>query len=104
MWVVFVAWVALFFLVPTDFGSALYEDWVDATTGTLFGETGASLVFLIQTHRRINAYWSQKFDTLNFQGVSCCYTVAPLQLLFCLRCHIFLSLGKSNMNNCCKSM
>lgn len=45
MWVVFVAWVALFFLVPTDFGSALYDDWVDATSGTLFGETGASLVF-----------------------------------------------------------
>ncbi|KAE8007847.1 hypothetical protein FH972_004410 [Carpinus fangiana] len=44
MWVVFVAWVALFFLVPTDFGSALYDDWVDATCGTLFGETGSVLL------------------------------------------------------------
>lgn len=45
MWVVFVAWVALFFLVPTDLGSGLYDDWVTATSGTLFGETGACYFF-----------------------------------------------------------
>ncbi|XP_041013294.1 ferric reduction oxidase 7, chloroplastic-like isoform X1 [Juglans microcarpa x Juglans regia] len=44
MWVVFVAWVALFFLVPTDFGTGLYDVWVSATSGTLFGETGSVLL------------------------------------------------------------
>ncbi|KAG2704312.1 hypothetical protein I3760_05G000100 [Carya illinoinensis] len=44
MWVVFVAWVALFFLVPTDFGTGLYDVWVSVTSGTLFGETGSVLL------------------------------------------------------------
>ncbi|GMY04948.1 ferric reduction oxidase 7, chloroplastic-like isoform X1 [Fagus crenata] len=44
MWLVFLAWAALFFLIPTDFGTGLYDDWVDATSGSLFGETGSSLL------------------------------------------------------------
>ena len=31
MWIVFLAWVALFFVIPTDFGSELYADWIGAT-------------------------------------------------------------------------
>ncbi|KAK9286399.1 hypothetical protein L1049_014795 [Liquidambar formosana] len=45
MWVIFVAWIALFFMIPSTFGTTLYDDWVDATSGTLFGETGT--VFLL---------------------------------------------------------
>ncbi|XP_004301590.1 PREDICTED: ferric reduction oxidase 7, chloroplastic-like [Fragaria vesca subsp. vesca] len=44
MWVIFVAWILLFFIVPTDFGSSFYDDWVAATDGTLFGETGSVLL------------------------------------------------------------
>ncbi|KAF3970840.1 hypothetical protein CMV_005498 [Castanea mollissima] len=44
MWVVFLSWVIFLFLFPTDFGTGLYDDWVDATSGTLFGETGSVLL------------------------------------------------------------
>lgn len=44
MFVVFISWVALFFVAPTDFGTTLYNDWVAATSGTLFGETGISII------------------------------------------------------------
>lgn len=47
MWVIFVAWILLFFIVPTDFGSSFYDDWVAATDGTLFGETGMNPEFNI---------------------------------------------------------
>ena len=51
MWIVFLAWVALFFVIPTDFGSELYADWIDATNGSLFGYTGS--YFLIKHRYRI---------------------------------------------------
>ena len=35
MWIVFLAWVALFFVIPTDFGSELYADWIGATNESL---------------------------------------------------------------------
>ncbi|KAF3948437.1 hypothetical protein CMV_025562 [Castanea mollissima] len=44
MWIVFLAWVALFFVIPTDFGSELYADWIGATNETLFGYTGSYLL------------------------------------------------------------
>ncbi|XP_030939081.1 ferric reduction oxidase 7, chloroplastic-like isoform X2 [Quercus lobata] len=44
MWIVFLAWIALFFVIPTDFGSELYADWLDATSGSLFGYTGSLLL------------------------------------------------------------
>ena len=49
MWIVFLAYVALFFLIPTDFGTELYADWTAATNGSLFGDIGS--YFLIQTCR-----------------------------------------------------
>ena len=51
MWIVFLAWVALFFVIPTDFGSELYADWIGATNESLFGYTGS--YFLIQPRCRI---------------------------------------------------
>ena len=51
MWIVFLAWVALFFVIPTDFGSELYADWIGATNGSLFGYTGS--YFLIKPCYRI---------------------------------------------------
>nr|XP_023899736.1 ferric reduction oxidase 7, chloroplastic-like [Quercus suber] len=44
MWIVFLAWVLLFFVIPTDFGSELFSDWIDATSGSLFGYTGSMLL------------------------------------------------------------
>lgn len=44
MWTVFIAWVALFFLIPSDYGADLYDDLVSAATGSLFGETGVTLL------------------------------------------------------------
>ncbi|KAF5733131.1 putative ferric-chelate reductase [Tripterygium wilfordii] len=44
MWAVFVSWVALIFLYPTQFGNDLFEKYV-FTTGTAFGLTGS--VFLV---------------------------------------------------------
>ncbi|GLT75699.1 hypothetical protein SLA2020_474020 [Shorea laevis] len=44
MWVVFIAWIALFFLIPSDYGTNLYDDLVTATSGNLFGETGVALL------------------------------------------------------------
>ncbi|KAA8545350.1 hypothetical protein F0562_020134 [Nyssa sinensis] len=45
MWVIFIAWVVFLYVVPSYSGSNLYDDFVDDTSGTLFGETG--VVFLI---------------------------------------------------------
>ncbi|KAL0012952.1 hypothetical protein SO802_000021 [Lithocarpus litseifolius] len=44
MWIVFLAWVALFFVIPTDFGSELYFDWIGATSKSPFGYTGSMLL------------------------------------------------------------
>ncbi|KAK7843358.1 ferric reduction oxidase 6 [Quercus suber] len=44
MWIVFLAYVALFFLIPTDFGTELYADWTAATNGSLFGDIGSMLL------------------------------------------------------------
>lgn len=40
MWVIFVAWVALIFLYPSEFGSELTQKFTRATSGTIFGITG----------------------------------------------------------------
>lgn len=45
MWVIFVAWVALIFLYPSEFGSELTQKFTRATSGTIFGITGS--MFLI---------------------------------------------------------
>ncbi|KAF5733130.1 putative ferric-chelate reductase [Tripterygium wilfordii] len=45
MWAVFVSWVTLIFLYPTQFGSDLFQKYVQATTGTAFGLTGS--IFLV---------------------------------------------------------
>ncbi|KAK4762803.1 hypothetical protein SAY86_008571 [Trapa natans] len=44
MWVIFLGWVFIFFFVPSGTGTDFYDDWVDATEGTLFGSTGSALV------------------------------------------------------------
>ncbi|XP_031263189.1 ferric reduction oxidase 7, chloroplastic-like [Pistacia vera] len=41
MWVLFVAWIALIFVYPSEFGTQLFEKWIQATTGTVFGVTGS---------------------------------------------------------------
>lgn len=40
MWVIFVAWVALIFLYPSEFGSELTQKFTRATSGTIFGTAG----------------------------------------------------------------
>ena len=50
MWLIFVAWIALFSIVATDFGVTYYSDWVGATDGTLFGETGKNPEFNLWSH------------------------------------------------------
>jgi ferric-chelate reductase len=40
IWVVFIAWVALIFLSPTQFVNQVLEKWIQATSGSLFGITG----------------------------------------------------------------
>ncbi|WCJ41920.1 ferric reduction oxidase 7 [Euphorbia peplus] len=45
IWAIFVLWVVFIFLYPTDVGSALFEKWIHATQGTLFGLSGS--IFLI---------------------------------------------------------
>ena len=70
MWLIFVVWIALFSIVATGFGVTYYSDWVGATDGTLFGETGENPEFNL---------WSHSFrflaDKLEFSG--------SLMLLFC---------------------
>lgn len=44
MWVIFIAWVVFIFLYPTQFGNELFEKFVGATSGTLFGLSGSILV------------------------------------------------------------
>ncbi|KAJ0094191.1 hypothetical protein Patl1_16750 [Pistacia atlantica] len=45
MWVLFIAWIALIFVYPSEFGTQLFEKWIQATTGTVFGVTGS--IFLV---------------------------------------------------------
>ncbi|KAK1360395.1 Ferric reduction oxidase 6 [Heracleum sosnowskyi] len=45
MWVVFIFWVLVIFLYPTQFLKDWLQTWVDATSGTLFGLTGT--IFLL---------------------------------------------------------
>lgn len=40
MWVSFVAWIALMFLYPSEFGSQLVRKLEQGTSGTVFGITG----------------------------------------------------------------
>ncbi|XP_050379052.1 ferric reduction oxidase 7, chloroplastic [Argentina anserina] len=41
MWGLFVPWVALMYVFPAEFGFKLFERWVEATSGTLFGVSGS---------------------------------------------------------------
>lgn len=41
MWALFLAWIAVFFVIPTEFGTDFYTDWEDATGGTLYGTPGS---------------------------------------------------------------
>lgn len=40
MWVLFISWVALMFLFPSDFMQKLFHKSIQATQGTVFGITG----------------------------------------------------------------
>ncbi|KAM5574161.1 hypothetical protein ABKV19_013583 [Rosa sericea] len=44
MVLLFTLWVALIIVFPAEFGSELYEKWVAATSGTVFGVTGSTLL------------------------------------------------------------
>ncbi|XP_002519390.2 ferric reduction oxidase 6 isoform X2 [Ricinus communis] len=46
MWVIFVSWVAFIFIYPTQFGNELFEKWIHATSGTLFGLSGSIFLLL----------------------------------------------------------
>lgn len=46
MWVLFTSWVALLFVFPADFGTKLFEEWVVATRGNVFGVAGWPLIDL----------------------------------------------------------
>lgn len=41
MWVVFIAWAALFFFFPANFVSTFYSKFIQLTSGTVFGVTGS---------------------------------------------------------------
>lgn len=40
MWVLFVSWVVVIFLYPSEFMQGLSRKWILATQGTLFGVSG----------------------------------------------------------------
>ncbi|KAE8008195.1 hypothetical protein FH972_004732 [Carpinus fangiana] len=40
IWLVFVAWVALIFLEPSEFFNQLLDDWTQPLSGSVFGKTG----------------------------------------------------------------
>ncbi|XP_050224586.1 ferric reduction oxidase 7, chloroplastic-like [Mercurialis annua] len=46
MWVIFVSWVCLIFLYPTQFGNQLLENLIGATEGTPFGLSGSLFMLL----------------------------------------------------------
>ncbi|CAL5340958.1 unnamed protein product [Camellia sinensis] len=46
MWVVFISWVVLMFIVPSEFGSDVYDAMVDSIDGTLYGTTGATFLIM----------------------------------------------------------
>ncbi|KAL9229359.1 hypothetical protein vseg_004835 [Gypsophila vaccaria] len=41
MWVVFIAWIALMFFYPSDFGNHLVSHWIRLSRGTVFGLAGS---------------------------------------------------------------
>ncbi|GAV63751.1 Ferric_reduct domain-containing protein/FAD_binding_8 domain-containing protein/NAD_binding_6 domain-containing protein [Cephalotus follicularis] len=41
IWVIFIGWVAFIFLFPSEFGNKLFEKWLQATNGSLFGTAGS---------------------------------------------------------------
>ncbi|XP_059446528.1 ferric reduction oxidase 7, chloroplastic [Corylus avellana] len=45
IWVVFIAWVALIFLFPAQFVNQVFEKWIQATSGSVFGITGS--IFMV---------------------------------------------------------
>lgn len=47
MWVLFTSWVALMFVFPAEFGSKLFQKWVAATSGTVFGVSGLPIIELV---------------------------------------------------------
>ncbi|GFY94643.1 ferric reduction oxidase 6 [Actinidia rufa] len=40
MWVIFIAWASIIFLYPSEFVYGLYQKFIQATTGTVYGITG----------------------------------------------------------------
>ncbi|KDP32466.1 hypothetical protein JCGZ_13391 [Jatropha curcas] len=46
MWVIFMAWVAIIFFYPSKFGNELFEKWIRATDGTLFGLSGSLFLLM----------------------------------------------------------
>ncbi|KAF8018767.1 hypothetical protein BT93_H3617 [Corymbia citriodora subsp. variegata] len=44
MWTLFLAWITMFFVIPTEVGTDFYSDWEDATSGTLYGTQGSVLL------------------------------------------------------------
>lgn len=53
IWVVFIAWVALIFLSPAQFVNQVFEKWIQATSGSVFGITGWS-PFICFQHLMLN--------------------------------------------------
>lgn len=46
MWVIFTLWVAFIFIYPTQLGNQLFQKWIHATEGTVFGLTGSIFLAL----------------------------------------------------------
>ena len=92
MWIVFLAWVALFFVIPTDFGSELYFDWIGATSESPFGYTGS--YFLIQPRCNI-----QKSSTLKcaFSGSMLLLYSAPIIIIALLAVPYLLISGEDRL-------
>ncbi|XP_031476001.1 ferric reduction oxidase 7, chloroplastic-like [Nymphaea colorata] len=45
MWVIFLTWVTVIFLFPSDFMGEMFEKWIMMTRGTIFGVSGS--IFLL---------------------------------------------------------
>ncbi|KAK9167845.1 hypothetical protein Scep_003036 [Stephania cephalantha] len=68
MWSIFLAWIALIFLYPTELGEALVRKWITASSGTLFGITG-SLFFTFSGPLLILAFLAIAYLHLNSSSI-----------------------------------
>ncbi|KAK9161913.1 hypothetical protein Syun_002815 [Stephania yunnanensis] len=68
MWSIFLAWIAIIFLYPTELGEALVRKWITASSGTLFGITG-SLFFTFSGPLLILAFLAIAYLHLNSSSI-----------------------------------